>query len=36
MANINFETYFSESENKYYDSKIIISILENILGKSIN
>ena len=21
MANINFETYFSESENKYYDSK---------------
>lgn len=36
MSNINFETYFSESENEYYDSKIITNILENILGKSIN
>ena len=36
MSNINFEHYFNESENKYYDSKIIISILEDILGKTIN
>lgn len=33
MANINFESYFNESENKYYDSKVIINILEDILGK---
>ena len=34
MANIKFENYFKEKENKYYDSKFIIKILEDILGKS--
>lgn len=36
MTNINFEPYFNEIEKKYYDSKFIISILEDILGKPIN
>lgn len=36
MTNINFETYFIENENKYYDPKVIISILEDFLGKPIN
>lgn len=36
MANIYFETYFNESQNKYYDSKVVISILEDILDKPIN
>lgn len=36
MSNINFETYFQNGGNQYYDSKIIISILEDILGKPID
>ena len=36
MTNINFETYFIENENKYYDPKVIISILEDFLGKPID
>jgi len=36
MANINFESYFNENENKYYDSHVIINILEDILGKPID
>lgn len=36
MNNINYETYFQDNQNKYYDSKVIISILEDILGKPIH
>lgn len=35
MKNLNFENYFSNEENKYYDSRIIITILEDMLGNSI-
>lgn len=35
MASINFETCFNGNENEYYDSKFIITILEDILGKTI-
>ena len=33
MAKLNLEKYFVDTEIKYYDSKILISILEDILGK---
>lgn len=36
MTNVEFEKYFNESEDKYYDSKTIISILEIFLGKTID
>ena len=36
MAKLNLEKYFVDTEIKYYDSKILISILEDILGKDIN
>lgn len=36
MPNLNFDNYFDTTENKYYDSKIIITILEDILGKKMN
>lgn len=35
MASIKFETCFNGNENEYYDSKFIITILEDILGKTI-
>ena len=36
MTKLNLEKYFVDTEIKYYDSKILISILEDILGKDIN
>ena len=36
MTNVNLQKYFENSEIKYYDSKILITILEDILGKDIN
>lgn len=35
MQNLNFEDYFNSLNDEYYDSKIIITILENILDKKI-
>lgn len=32
MENLNFDSYFESTDNQYYDSKFIITILENILG----
>lgn len=36
MAKLNLEKYFDNAEIKHYDSKILITILEDILGKDIN
>lgn len=36
MTNLNFETYFESTNNQYYDSKYIITILENILGNKLD
>lgn len=36
MEKLNFETYFKDSNRKYYDSKYIITILESILGKKLD
>ena len=36
MAKINLEKYFDNTEIKHYDFKILITILEDILGKDIN
>lgn len=36
MKKINFDNYFINSESKFYDAKMIVSILEVILGKPIN
>jgi len=36
MEKINLEKYFDNTEFKYYDPKILISILEDILAKDIN
>lgn len=36
MTNIDFENYFKTNEDEYYDSKIIITILEDIMRKPIN
>ncbi len=35
MEDINIETYFNK-KSKYYDSKIVVTILEDILNKPIN
>ena len=32
MKNLNFDFYFDNVDSKYYDSKYIITVLENILG----
>ncbi len=31
MKNLNFEPYFDSTDTQYYESKYIITILENIL-----
>mgnify|MGYP003291241839 CR=1 FL=1 len=36
MTKINLEKYFENTEIKHYDSKILITILEDILGKDID
>ena len=36
MTNLNFESYFEDENNRYYDSKYIIIILEEILGKTLD
>lgn len=36
MKKISLENYFENNENKYYESKILITILEDILGKDID
>ncbi len=36
MPRLNLEEYFDGTDNKYYDSNILISILEQILGKSLS
>ncbi len=36
MTKINIEKYFDNGDKKYYNSKILITILEDILGKDIN
>lgn len=36
MSILNFEDYFNTLENKYYNPKILITILEDILGKGID
>lgn len=36
MMNLNFESYFKDTDNRYYDSKYIITILENILGNKLD
>lgn len=36
MENLNFDLYFESADNQYYDSKYIITILENILGNKFN
>ena len=36
MAKINLQKYFENTEIKYYDPKMLIIILEDILGKSLN
>ncbi len=35
MQDLNLDNYFDNRENGFYDSKIIIIILEDILGKPI-
>lgn len=35
MIDVDFNDYFNNSDNKYYDSKFIIKILEDILDKGI-
>lgn len=35
MEKLDFKKYFNNEENKYYEPKVIIAILEDILGKSI-
>lgn len=32
MESLNFDSYFESADNQYYDSKFIITILENIFG----
>lgn len=34
MVDLNLETYFDSKENKYYDAKYIITVLEKSLGKN--
>lgn len=36
MTNIDFENYFKTNGTQYYDAKIMITILEDIIGKPIN
>ncbi len=36
MENLNFESYFESTANKYYDPKYIVTILENILGNRLD
>ena len=36
MVDLNFEPYFKNTDIQYYDSKYIITILENILGKKLD
>lgn len=36
MQKYNFDKYFATSDTKYYEPKIIITIIEDILGKDIN
>lgn len=36
MVNLNFEPYFEDKDKQYYDSKYIITILENILGNRLD
>lgn len=36
MTKINLQKYFENTEIKYYDSKILITILEEVLDKDIN
>lgn len=35
MTNMDFENYFNTNEDGYYDAKIMITILEDIMGKPI-
>lgn len=35
MQDLNLDNYFDNGENSFYDSMVIITILEDILGKSI-
>ena len=35
MTNLNFEPYFENTNIQYYDSKYIVTILENILGDTL-
>ncbi len=36
MTNLDFEPYFKSTNTQYYDSKYIITILENILGNRLD
>lgn len=36
MSRLNLEKYFDGTDNKYYDSNFLISILEQILGKNLS
>lgn len=36
MENINYQNYFDGHENKYYDFKVIINIMEDLFEKSID
>ena len=36
MVNLNFESYFENTANKYYDPKCIVTILESILGNKLD
>ncbi len=36
MEHLDFEPYFESDANKYYDSKYIVTILENILGNKLD
>lgn len=36
MKSINFDDYFNDTNNRYYDSKYIITILENLLDNKLD
>lgn len=36
MSRLNLEKYFDSTDNKYYDASFLVSILEKILGKSLD
>ncbi len=36
MTNLNFQSYFENTDTQYYDSKYIITIIEDILGNKLD